>query len=414
MPIPILIAPTYYGMSEDEAAEAEEDFYWLVQALTPLLPQFLVEVNGVKEEGPSVISSSNFASEDSQSEMSPKIDMILRMNLILKSVARKKTVRQIAAEEIEEENTRIDGGELIRCGSLGHQRCFMCNYIMSWPRIAKNSLKQSLGYYESERSLLGNGLSTSKPYISSLRNVTATRVGAGYPIYCETISNSRLPQEPYWFIVAYDNLVIAAGAEPLTFNINGVKEHAYFLREVNHAQEIRKRLLLNLIFSENLGGGLTGVEFRGKLSDFIMKDNEMKEQTIDFSCFILEQANEILSSFDIGLRQYATKHLTKCGVHQHGIHLKKGVVKEVHPKKIVLSDGTDVPYGLLVPSTRVGPSDFVNSLNLPQVPGIGIDEWMRVPSVEGVFVLGDCAGFLKKIGRQILPALAQIRFLVLL
>lgn len=54
---------------------------------------------------------------------------------------------------------------------------------------------------------------------------------------------------------------------------------------------------------------------------------------------------------------------------QAGVRLMRGVVKEVHPKKIVLSDGTDVPYGLLVWSTGVGPSEFVKSLNLPKAPG---------------------------------------------
>lgn len=47
----------------------------------------------------------------------------------------------------------------------------------------------------------------------------------------------------------------------------------------------------------------------------------------------------------------------------------RGVVKEVHKDKIVLSDGSDVPYGLLVWSTGVGPSDFVKTLNLPKSPG---------------------------------------------
>ena len=40
---------------------------------------------------------------------------------------------------------------------------------------------------------------------------------------------------------------------------------------------------------------------------------------------------------------------------------------------------------------------------------IGIDEWLRVPSVEDVFALGDCAGFLEQTGRPVLPALAQVR-----
>ncbi|KAG8490862.1 hypothetical protein CXB51_014036 [Gossypium anomalum] len=243
-----------------------------------------------------------------------------------------------------------------------------------------------------------------------------------HEVYCETMSNGGLPHEPYQFKVAYDKLVIAAGAEPLTFGIKGVKENAYFLREVNHAQEIRKKLLLNLMLSENpgiseeekrrllhcviIGGGPTGVEFSGELSDFIMRDvRERYSHVKDYIKVTLIEANEILSSFDVGLRQYATNHLRKSGV-----QLMRGVVKEVHPKKIILSDGTDVPYGLLVWSTGVGPSQFIKSLNLPKSPGgrIGIDEWLRVPSVEDVFALGDCAGFLEQTGKPVLPALAQV------
>ncbi|KAM7506122.1 hypothetical protein LguiB_005026 [Lonicera macranthoides] len=242
-----------------------------------------------------------------------------------------------------------------------------------------------------------------------------------HEVYCETVGDGQIP-EPYRFKVAYDKLVIASGAEPVTFGIKGVKEHAFFLREVNHAQEIRKRLLLNLMLSQNpgiseeekerllhcvvIGGGPTGVEFSGELSDFIMRDVRQRYTHVkNYIRVTLIEANEILSSFDVGLRQYATKHLTKCGV-----RLLRGVVKEVHPKKIVLSDGSDVPYGLLVWSTGVGPSEFVKSLDLPKSQGgrIGVDEYLRVPSVEDVFALGDCAGFLEQTGKPVLPALAQV------
>ncbi|XP_057764594.1 internal alternative NAD(P)H-ubiquinone oxidoreductase A1, mitochondrial-like [Salvia miltiorrhiza] len=238
-------------------------------------------------------------------------------------------------------------------------------------------------------------------------------------VFCETAVDGG---KPYNFKVAYDKLVIASGAEPLTFGIKGVEEHAFFLREVFHAQEIRKRLLLNLMLSENpgmseeekerllhcvvIGGGPTGVEFSGELSDFIMRDVRQRYAHVkNYIKVTLIEANEILSSFDVGLRQYATKHLTKCGV-----RLVRGVVKEVHPNKIVLSDGSDVPYGLLVWSTGVGPSKFVKSLTLPKAPGgrIGIDEWLRVASVEDVFAIGDCAGFVEGVGRPVLPALAQV------
>nr|BAM13875.1 type II NAD(P)H dehydrogenase [Arum maculatum] len=256
-------------------------------------------------------------------------------------------------------------------------------------------------------------------YLASCNGIDVDR----HEVYCEAVPSSvGLSTEPYKFKVAYDKLVIAAGADPLTFNIKGVKEHAFFLREVNHAQEIRKKLLLNLMLSDNpgvseeeksrllhcvvIGGGPTGVEFSGELSDFITRDVRQRYSHVkDYVRVTLIEANEILSSFDVSLRQYATNHLTKSGV-----RLVRGVVKEVMPKKILLSDGTEVPYGLLVWSTGVGPSGFTKSIDLPKSPGgrIGIDEWLRVPSVDDVFALGDCAGFLQETGKPVLPALAQV------
>lgn len=47
----------------------------------------------------------------------------------------------------------------------------------------------------------------------------------------------------------------------------------------------------------------------------------------------------------------------------------KGQVREVQDKAIVLTDGTQVPYGLLVWSTGVGPTPFIKSLPLPKAPG---------------------------------------------
>lgn len=44
-------------------------------------------------------------------------------------------------------------------------------------------------------------------------------------------------------------------------------------------------------------------------------------------------------------------------------------MKDVKPQMLILNDGTEVPYGLLVWSTGVGPSPFVKSLELPKSPG---------------------------------------------
>ncbi|KAJ8644003.1 hypothetical protein MRB53_005751 [Persea americana] len=243
-------------------------------------------------------------------------------------------------------------------------------------------------------------------------------------VHCETVidgSGSNIP-EPWPFQVSYDKLVIASGAEASTFGIDGVKEHAIFLREVSHAQEIRRKLLLNLMLSDVpgiseeeksrllhcvvVGGGPTGVEFSGELSDFIIRDvHERYSHVKDYINVTLIEASEILSSFDVRLRQYAINQLTKSGV-----RLVRGVVKHVQPQKLILNDGTEVPYGLLVWSTGVGPSHFISSLQFPKSPGgrIGVDEWLRVPSEQDVFSIGDCSGFLESTGKHVLPALAQV------
>lgn len=100
------------------------------------------------------------------------------------------------------------------------------------------------------------------------------------------------------------------------------------------SEEEKERMLHCVV----IGGGPTGVEFSGELSDFIVRDvcqryahvkNYVRVTLIEviyFRCFIYVnlvycftticlvlslQANEILSSFDVGLRQYAKKHLSK-------------------------------------------------------------------------------------------------------
>ncbi|XP_022947781.1 internal alternative NAD(P)H-ubiquinone oxidoreductase A2, mitochondrial-like [Cucurbita moschata] len=243
-----------------------------------------------------------------------------------------------------------------------------------------------------------------------------------HSVQCETVTDGLNTLEPRRFKISYDKLIIALGSQPLTFGIHGVKEHAFFLREVSHAQEIRRKLLLNLMLSDVpgisvqekrrllhcvvVGGGPTGVEFSGELYDFIIKDVSQRYAHVkDCIQVTLIEANEILSSFDARLQRYATNQLTKSGV-----QIVRGIVKDVKPQTIFLKDGSEIPYGLLVWSTGVGPSPFVNSLEVPKSPGgrIGIDEWLRVPSAEDVFAIGDCSGFLESTGKQILPALAQV------
>ncbi|RMX65042.1 hypothetical protein DD238_003271 [Peronospora effusa] len=58
--------------------------------------------------------------------------------------------------------------------------------------------------------------------------------------------------------IKYDALVLACGSMPLTFGLPGVEEHAFFLKEIHHAQKIRNRILDN--FEAATQPGVTPVE----------------------------------------------------------------------------------------------------------------------------------------------------------
>ncbi|KAE8733085.1 hypothetical protein F3Y22_tig00001644pilonHSYRG00611 [Hibiscus syriacus] len=186
-----------------------------------------------------------------------------------------------------------------------------------------------------------------------LANSTAVDT-ENHEVHCETVTDGTNTVDPWKFKISYDKLVIASGAQASTFGIHGVKEHAIFLREVHHAQEIRRKLLLNLMLSD-VPGLLE--EEKQRLLHCVVVGGPTGLSLV---------ANEILSNFDDRLRRYAIKQLTK------------------------------VPYGLLVWSTGVGPSPFVNSIGLPNLLVDGLVLMSGFEFLQCRIVsIGDCSGFLE-------------------
>lgn len=89
------------------------------------------------------------------------------------------------------------------------------------------------------------------------------------------------------FDLQFDHLIIAVGSYSNTFGIKGVKEHAFFLKEVADARKIRSRILEcfeqadmantdqeknDILHFAVVGGGPTGIEFSSELHDFVRED----------------------------------------------------------------------------------------------------------------------------------------------
>jgi NADH dehydrogenase len=132
--------------------------------------------------------------------------------------------------------------------------------------------------------------------------------------------------------VPYDQLVIAVGCNPQTFGTPGVKDNAFFLKDIGDARKIRRRILecFELAAASNcteekkkqllhfavVGGGPTGMEFAGVLADLIHEDLMKVYPSLKGygNVTVYDVADDVLGMFDEALSKYAKEHMQKQGV----------------------------------------------------------------------------------------------------
>ncbi|KAK8232403.1 external NADH-ubiquinone oxidoreductase 1 mitochondrial precursor [Phyllosticta capitalensis] len=219
--------------------------------------------------------------------------------------------------------------------------------------------------------------------------------------------------------VPFDMLVVGVGAENATFGIPGVRENGLFLKEVEDAQRIRKRIMdccETAIFKDQspeevkrllhmvvVGGGPTGVEFAGELQDFFNDDLKkwIPEIKDNFHVTLVEALPNVLPMFSKQLIEYTEKTFK-----EETITIRnKTMVKKVTEKYIEAeSTGPDgqkqierIPYGLLVWATGNALRPVVRDL-MSQIPeqansrrGLAVNEYLVVKGAENIWAVGDCA-----------------------
>jgi NADH dehydrogenase len=152
--------------------------------------------------------------------------------------------------------------------------------------------------------------------------------------------------------IPYDKLVIACGAYSQTFGIEGVREHAHFLRDIGDARRIRLRVLSlfeqcsyprgsdhlsdddkrALLHFAIVGGGPTGIEFAAELHDLIHEDlAPLYPDLIPLvSITVYDVAPKVLPMFDQALAQYAMDTFARQNI---------SVKTEHHLQRLRLADG---------------------------------------------------------------------------
>ncbi|KAI5836820.1 hypothetical protein DFP73DRAFT_581273 [Morchella snyderi] len=231
--------------------------------------------------------------------------------------------------------------------------------------------------------------------------------------------NSDVKGDIHQTEVPFDYLVVGVGAENATFGIPGVREHACFLKEINDAHKIRKKVMdcietamfkdqtqeekERLLHMVVVGGGPTGVEFAAELQDFF--EDDLKKWvpgiTGDFHVTLVEALPNVLPMFSKTLIEYTEQTFKDEKIDVRTKTMVKNVTDKYIEAEVTKPDGTKekqiIPYGCLVWATGNAVRNVVRDLmgQLPQQKnsrrGLAVNEYLVVDGTEGVWALGDCS-----------------------
>ncbi len=206
----------------------------------------------------------------------------------------------------------------------------------------------------------------------------------------------------------YDYLVLATGSQSDYFGNASLAKHAFGLKVMGEGLALRNRVLsqveatqwvsdpaqrsMMLTFAI-VGGGPTGVEMAGALSELIRHVLKKDYPNLDLGevrVILLEAADSLLGTFDPRLRKAAQRSLERKGVDV----MLKAKVAEVTDTSVRLAGGEEIHAGTVVWTAGVKASEVGALLGVPlaRQARVPVTSTLQLPGHPVVFVIGDLAG----------------------
>jgi NADH dehydrogenase len=221
-------------------------------------------------------------------------------------------------------------------------------------------------------------------------------------------------------VLMYDYLILASGSTHSYFGHEDWAKLAPGLKTVEDATEIRRRVLLAFELAERqmlehgthpplqfviIGGGPTGVELAGAISDIArlyMRNNFRHIDTRQAKVTILEGSPHILGMYPEDLQKKACEQLRDLGV-----ELRTGtVVTDVQPGYVMVGDERiDAVVTLWAAGVQASPLGRMLGVETDRRGCVLVDEHLNPKGHPEIFVCGDLAHF-EQGGKQ-LPGVAQ-------
>jgi NADH dehydrogenase len=222
--------------------------------------------------------------------------------------------------------------------------------------------------------------------------------------------------------VSYDYLILATGSITHSFGVQGVDDNTFFLKTLEEAvalknhiiccfeaaaretDEARKRSLLTFVI---VGGGATGVEYAGALTELIHGPLIKDYPTIDFSMvriILLEAADKLVANMPQRVRLYTLEKLEKMGA-----EVRLGAkVAQVTPSAVIMKDNDNIFAKTVVwtAGVRGEPLAGISGIPITTDGRVTVNETLQAPNHPEIYVIGDLAAIKEE--KRVLPMVAQV------
>lgn len=209
--------------------------------------------------------------------------------------------------------------------------------------------------------------------------------------------------------IAYDYLVLAAGATTNYFGMAAVEKHSFAMKTLEEATRIRNHVLQcfeqasherdeakrrELLSFVCVGGGPTGVEEAGGLSELIYDVLRREFHTMDFrevSIRLMEATDKLLPMMPEPLRRETARVLEKKQVQV----MLETQVMDCDASSITLRDGTVIPTRTVIWAAGVRAVPFIAALgaDVDRSGRILVEKTLQLPHHPEIFALGGLCAF---------------------
>ncbi len=207
--------------------------------------------------------------------------------------------------------------------------------------------------------------------------------------------------------IAYDQLVLAMGADTNFFGNPNITSNAFPMKSTVEALQLRHRLIQNfedaLIVKDNtsfeklmniviVGGGPTGVELAGALAEmkkYVLPKDYPELDFTKMNIYLLEGGPRTLASMSEKSSADSSRYLENLGVNI----MKNTVVKDFNGETVLLADGSSIPTNTVIWAAGVKGNvpDGIDPSLVVRGNRIRVNRHNKVEGFENVYVLGDLA-----------------------